>query len=150
MNCQKSIMLSNASRYAINAVIFLALEKNKGRKTGIKAIAEEINAPTPFLAKQLQILSRNKLVSSTKGPNGGFYLSEQNCKRKLIDVVKVLDGLSMFETCILGLHNCSDKKPCPIHHEVVELRNALYKGLKEKSIHEFAVEVEEGRTYIKL
>ena len=87
-------MLSNASKYAINAVLFLALDAHKDRKIGVKEIAAGIDVPVAFLAKLLQNLSRKGVVSSTKGPNGGFYLTEENRLQKLLVVIDHIDGLS--------------------------------------------------------
>ena len=69
-------MLTNACKYAIRSILYLAMHTNEQHKVGVKKIAEELESPQPFLAKLLQQLNKGKLVSSTKGPNGGFYLSK--------------------------------------------------------------------------
>jgi Rrf2 family iron-sulfur cluster assembly transcriptional regulator len=71
-------MLSSATKYTIRAVLYLATYTDISNKIGVKQIAEDLEIPQPFLAKLLQQLSRSKLVSSSKGPSGGFYLSEHN------------------------------------------------------------------------
>ena len=62
-------MLSNTSKYAIRAVIYLALFAGKEKKIGIKQISTDLSIPTPFLGKILQTLAKHKLLSSTKGPH---------------------------------------------------------------------------------
>jgi len=143
-------MLSNASKYAINAVLFLALDAHKERKVGAKEIADNIDIPVPFLSKLLQTLSRKGLISSTKGPNGGFYLTEENRAQKLLLVVDQIDGLSRLEECVLGLSNCSSEKPCPMHHLVQPLRISLLNELSTNSITAFAKKVQEGKTFLSL
>ena len=49
-------MLSNSCRYGIRAVIYLASQPLSNVKTGIKKISNDLNLPTPFLAKILQML----------------------------------------------------------------------------------------------
>ena len=71
-------MLSNSSKYAIRAVLYLANNSSVEKKLGSKKIAEEIDIPAPFLAKIFQVLSKANIISSTKGPNGGFYLTEKD------------------------------------------------------------------------
>jgi len=66
-------MLSNACKYAIRSILYLAINNKENKKFGVKKIAAELETPQPFLAKLLQQLTRNKLVSSAKGPTGGFY-----------------------------------------------------------------------------
>ena len=52
-------MLSNTSKYAIRAVIYLALYSTKEKKVGIKEVASELDIPSPFLGKILQQLARH-------------------------------------------------------------------------------------------
>lgn len=143
-------MLSNASKYAINAVLFLALDTNKDRKVGVKEIATSIDVPIAFLAKLLQNLSRKGVISSSKGPNGGFYLTEKNKAQKLLVVVDQIDGLTKLEECVLGLSECSSEKPCPLHHMVQPLRISLLHELSTNSITTFAKKVQEGSTFLNL
>lgn len=143
-------MLSNASKYAINAVLFLALDAHKERKVGAKEIAVSIDVPIPFLSKLLQDLSRKGIISSSKGPNGGFYLTEENRKQKLLVVVDQIDGLSKLEQCVLGLANCSSEKPCPMHTMVQPLRKKFLNELSSNSIAAFAKKVQEGKTFLSL
>ena len=44
-------MLSNSSKYAINAVIYLAVHSSVTRKIGVKDVAEALHIPSPFLVK---------------------------------------------------------------------------------------------------
>ena len=67
-------MLSNSCRYGIRAVIYLASQPICRYKTGIKQISNDLDLPTPFLAKILQQLAKQKILSSSKGPHGGFSL----------------------------------------------------------------------------
>ena len=71
-------MLSNACKYAIRALLYLAIHTDEATKIGVKKIADEIEVPQPFLSKLLRQLSTNKLISSTKGPGGGFFLDPVN------------------------------------------------------------------------
>jgi len=71
-------MLSNTCKYGIRAVIYLALHNAEEKKIGIKEISSELNIPTPFLGKILQMLAKNKMLISTKGPNGGFGLDRKS------------------------------------------------------------------------
>ena len=53
-------MLSNASQYAIRAVLFLANNSSATKKFSAKAIAEELEIPLHFIAKLLQQLAKGK------------------------------------------------------------------------------------------
>ena len=141
-------MLSNASKYALNADIYLATESSKDKKFGSKEIASAINVPSPFLAKLLQDLVKKDIISSAKGPGGGFYLSEENIKQPLLCIIAHIDGLSRFKECVLGLAACSDQKPCPLHFAVQPFKTALYEQLSANSIETFAAKVKSGETFL--
>ena len=143
-------MLSNASKYAINAVLFLALDAHKDRKVGAKEIAANIDVPVPFLSKLLQDLARKGIISSSKGPNGGFYLTRENRLQKLLVVVDQIDGLSKLEQGVLGLAECSSEKPCPLHDKVQPLRISLLGELSNNSITTFAKKIQDGNTFLSL
>ena len=78
-------MISNSSKYAIKAVLYLALHSSEENKVMVKDMAEPINVPQAYIAKLLQELAKRKLISSTRGPKGGFYLSEEDKKGNLIN-----------------------------------------------------------------
>jgi len=134
-------MLSNACKYAIRSVLYLAINSSEKNKIGVKIIAEELETPQPFLAKLLQQLTRDRLVSSTKGPNGGFFLDADDKKNAIWDVVKSIDGTSKFDNCFLGLSKCDDKNPCPVHFIVSPFKQKILESFKDKTIEEYIIEI---------
>lgn len=141
-------MLSNSSKYAIRAVLYLANNSSVEKKLGSKKIAEEIDIPAPFLAKIFQILSKAHIIKSTKGPNGGFYLTKKELSKNLLRVIESIDGLHAFNSCFLGLPTCSEENQCAVHHIVVPFRDTLLKELSGRSISEFAEDARKGKTFI--
>lgn len=142
-------MLSNAAKYAIRSVLYLALHAEK-EKIGVKKIAEELDVPQPFLAKLLQQLTRNKLVSSLKGPLGGFYLDESNRNNSVWDVIKCIDGIEKFDQCFMGLASCGDKNPCPVHFTVAPFKKKILNDFKDKTIQKFANKTKLKGGYLSL
>jgi Rrf2 family protein len=134
-------MFSKACQYAIRAVLFLASETSHGQRIGVKEIAEALEVPGPFLAKLLQQLTRNGLISSVKGPHGGFFLSEADRSRSLKEVAECIDGPQVFSTCILGLPICSSENPCPLHKEALAYRQGLLQIVGHNSIGEIALQI---------
>ncbi len=143
-------MLSNQSKYAIRAVIYLAIYSNKSSKLGSKKVANLIDVPAPFLAKILQKLSKTKLILSTKGPNGGFYMTNKELSRSLMDIIECIDGLEFFKSCFVGLPRCSDENPCAIHHVASPCRDILIRELSERTIADFAEDTKIGKSFIFL
>ncbi len=143
-------MLSNACKYAIRSILYLAMHVEEKEKIGVKKIAEALETPQPFLAKLLQQLTKSRLVSSSKGPHGGFFLNEKNLKNSIWDVVKCIDGTSKFEQCFLGLSTCGDENPCPVHFTVAPFKKKILSDFRDKSIEEFVNEIKLKGRYISL
>ena len=106
-------------------MLFIAQKSKSNTKVGVKQIARAIDSPEPFIAKILQELSRKGLLSSSKGPTGGFFLDKAGLKQNLAQIVSAVDGDKLFTGCGLGLKSCSEKKPCPIHDDFVMLRKQI-------------------------
>ncbi|MFY9152221.1 MAG: Rrf2 family transcriptional regulator [Prolixibacteraceae bacterium] len=131
-------MLSNTCKYAIRALIYLGKNSEDGTKIGIKKISSDLEIPTPFLGKILQNLVKQKILVSTKGPNGGFGLGKKPEDISLYDIVKVVDGEDFFKNCLLGLKPCAshtdEDKPCPVHSRFGPIRIELLHFYEETSI----------------
>ena len=142
-------MLSTSCKYALRAAVYLSARTDYSARAGIKQIAEEIEANEHTTGKILQLLVRERVIASTKGPNGGFYIARHAKKIHLIDIVKVVDGVDFFFECGLGLHKCSERKPCPIHHTYKVSREKLYKEFSTITIQQLASNIEKGEAFLK-
>ncbi|MGI9547683.1 MAG: RrF2 family transcriptional regulator [Flavobacteriaceae bacterium] len=141
-------MLSNSSKYALKAVLYLSLYSDDNNKLFVKDISENTDIPRAYTAKLLQELARRNLISSTRGPKGGFYVSEENRQQCVMSIVDAIDGKSKMETCMLGLEDCDESKPCPLHHLIVSSRTALIQVLETKTIQDLATELEHKRAFM--
>lgn len=141
-------MFSKACEYGIRAVIYIVAKSKDGKKAGIKDICREIGAPEHFTAKILQNLSRMEIINSTKGPNGGFFI-EEGRDIKLIQIVRAIDGNKLFTGCALGIKECSEIKPCPVHFEFKQIRDSLQHMLASTSVYELTEGLEKGLVFLK-
>ena len=141
-------MFSKACEYAIRALLFIAQKSKDGSKVGIREIAKGIDSPEHFIAKILQDLSRKGLVQSQKGPAGGFYLDKESANYTLADVVRTVDGDSLFSGCGLGLKQCSEKKPCPLHHTFKKIRSDITDMLESAKLGEFNKQLEKNLLFL--
>lgn len=141
-------MLSKSSKYAIRAVLYLTLNSSEEKKFSPLQIADEINIPAPFLAKTLQQLTKHRLISSAKGRNGGFYLTNDDKQNTIISIIECIDGQDKIVECFLGLPTCSDENPCAIHHLVAPMRNNLVDELTNNTIEEFCHLITQHDEYV--
>lgn len=142
-------IFSKTCEYAIRSVLFISHKTAAGERVGIKEIAAGIDSPEHFLAKILQDLSRKGLVNSAKGPNGGFYMDTESLKRPLSEIVEAVDGDSLFYGCGLGLKECSEINPCPLHYQFKDIRNRIHQMLNSITIGNFNEELMKGLLSLK-
>jgi len=131
-------MLSNTCKYAVRALIYLGKFSVDDTKIGIKKISGDLLIPTPFLGKILQSLVRQKILISTKGPNGGFGLGKKADEISLYDIVRIMDGDDFFTHCLIGMQPCTihaeTEKPCPVHSRFGPIRTQLLQFYQETTI----------------
>lgn len=143
-------MFSKACEYAIRATVFIARQSLEGGRASLAGISHEIDSPMAFTAKILQQMVRAGIITSIRGNRGGFYLSPDGMKEKMIaEIVEVMDGDAVYTDCGLGLKSCSALQPCPAHERFVSIRNELKEVLETTSIYSMATGLKEGLTFLK-
>ena len=144
-------MLSSTCRYAIKAVIYIGANSVENQWIGIKKISKDLDIPGPFLGKILQILARHKILSSTKGPNGGFGLGRNPDKIRLIDIVEIIDGMDSYKKCIIGVKDCTElENQCTLHTRYAHLREEIKKIFEMETIAELVAEFKSGNQEITI
>jgi Rrf2 family protein len=120
----------------MQAVLYLAAQNNRDNIPA-EEIANKLSIPKEFVSKILQSLTESGIVNSQKGKAGGFSIAKDPKRIKLIDIVAAIDGLSMFQSCVLGFPHCSPDNPCPLHNKWGELRTKAYSMLTDESLDHF-------------
>jgi Rrf2 family iron-sulfur cluster assembly transcriptional regulator len=132
-----SIIFSRQCEYALQATSYLAL-KPKGQMTSIKELTKVLNIPYHFLGKILQALAYKGLLTSQKGPTGGFALTMDPHEITLFHIVDAVDGNAFLNKCVMGFPECGGKNPCAVHDTWGSLRDGIYNMLISKNIGEIA------------
>lgn len=114
----------------------------------MRDLGEALDIPVHFLGKIMQNLVRHDILSSTKGPNGGFFLRRDQYDSTLIRIVELIDGLQAFSRCGLGLAMCSDERPCPIHDAVKPYRDKLENQLRGRTISQLVQAIANGEAFV--
>lgn len=147
-------MLSNTCKYAIRALIYLGKFSEPNKRIGIKKISEDLSLSSPFLGKILQNLVKQKVLISTKGPNGGFALARNADEITLWDIVTKVDGEEFFTNCLISLQPCkthdSSKPLCPIHAQYDKLRTEISRFYKETTLEIISQDIDKYEDLVKL
>jgi Rrf2 family transcriptional regulator, iron-sulfur cluster assembly transcription factor len=131
-----TVIFSKKCEYGLQAVLFLAA-RSPQEVIPVEEIAGKLNIPKEFVSKILQSLTESGIILSKKGKSGGFALAKDPRMIRLIDIVSAIDGLSMFNSCVLGFPNCNPDRPCPLHDKWGELRTRAYDMLTDETLDAF-------------
>ncbi|MCB9050543.1 MAG: Rrf2 family transcriptional regulator [Lewinellaceae bacterium] len=143
-------MFSKACEYGIRASVYLARQAEKGERASLAEIAKAIDSPMAFTAKILQLLARNEIIISYKGPSGGYEISEERLARiRLSHIVKAIDGDKVYRGCGLGLKECNASKPCPLHFQFKAIRDELKEMLQSTTVQDLANELHRRPAFLK-
>ena len=144
-------MFSKSTEIALRAVIFIARKSSEEKNLGLDEIARGLNSPRSFTAKILQKLTAgNGLISSVRGPNGGFYITDKNRKKSVRAIISIMGEDEVIDRCVLGLKQCSELKPCPLHAEFKLIKRQLIDLFESRTIQSLADDMENGEAGVLL
>lgn len=143
-------MFSKACEYGIRASIYIAKQSQLNYRVGLKDIAQAIDSPEAFTAKILQQLVKSGIITSVKGPTGGFEMDKKQLNQiTLKKIVYAIDGDTVYKGCGLGLKECSEKSPCPLHDKFKAIRDELNEMLTNTTIADLANDLHQGATFLR-
>ena len=144
------MIFSKSTEYEIRATMFLCLNSSGSECFKINTIASAIDSPPFFTSKILQSLVRQNIISSTKGPKGGFYIDKKSKSIILYDLIIAVEGPDFFDKCLLGLNKCSEKNPCPLHKYFKKHKEELKLLFKKKTISDIMNESIKNEIHLRL
>ena len=142
-------MFSKACEYGIKAIVYIATQSIEGHRAKIGDIIDHVGSPEAFTAKILGALTKHNIVKSQTGPYGGFEIELSRMKEiRLSEIVFAIDGDTLYNGCGLGLSECSDSYPCPIHLKFVKIRTQLKEMLETTTIYNLAIGLKAGKSIL--
>lgn len=110
-------MLSSTVEYALRAMLHLASVR-AAEALNSETIALRTKVPKGYLSKIMRDLVLAGLVTSRRGPSGGFTLARDASRISILDVVNAVDPIHRIRTCPLG--NPAHVHLCPLHRRLDE------------------------------
>ncbi len=133
-------MITNSSKYAIKALLYLA-SLPSDEWVQVSAVAERIDVPGPYLAKLMKQLARQEMIESKRGVSGGVRLKSKDLN--LFDICKSLDDPIVKAACFLNAEACSGDSPCPFHNEWGAIRQRFLSFLQRSTLRRYSAELKE-------
>ncbi len=142
-------MYGKATETAIAAMSRLAEVWDDGKtRQSADDIARERGLQRPFVAKVLTTLSQHGLVTGSRGPGGGFHLAREPRKIRLYDVFRLFEREDTSNACPFGHGTCGVGEPCPLHHKLVRVNEAIHEVLHNSTFEEFRVAAQNGKAQL--
>lgn len=126
-------MFSQTIEYALRAMVHLAAVESDVSLTS-EIIAERTKVPKGYLSKILRDLVVADLVSSLRGPNGGFTLARPSKDISVLDVINAVDPITRIKKCPLG--NPAHVNLCPLHKRLDDAIAMIEREFKRTSLAE--------------
>ena len=129
------MLLSKSCEYGIRAALYLASQLQK-EFIPIHVIGEVLGVSPHFLTKILQHLTQAGIMQSLRGPRGGVALACSPSELRLHEIVIAIDGPGLFTECVLGMPDCGEGQPCPLHERWSQAREQVFAMFSELTLEE--------------
>jgi Rrf2 family protein len=128
------MIFSKSFGYALRGVLYIAFRQDTSKYVQVGEIASSISVPKHFMGKILKRLAKENIVTSTKGPSGGFTINDRTLATSLLQLAEVTGDIEVLHSCVLQFKECDGSKPCPLHKQMEGMRNKLGATLANTSI----------------
>lgn len=142
------MIFSKSFGYALRGILFVTL-KSEERPVQLDEIAAALGVPRHFMGKIMKRVVQQNILSSQKGPSGGFRTNEFTLERKLIDVFEVTDHPENLKRCVLSRGECSPLHLCRLHDLIEPMKQPLNKLLYHTTIGDLMPKGAEGKFQVK-
>ena len=129
-------LIKRNSDYALSSLAYLG-SFPIGKKFTIKLIAKKQGIPAAFLKKIFQKLSLQKIVSSQRGPSGGFYLLKKPRKIPLRKILESVQGRISLSDCLFENNLCNRSRTCKIRVGLSDIQKKLISSLDKYNLEDF-------------
>ena len=124
--------LTTKGRYAVTAMLDLAMHHGEGPIT-LADIAQRQGISLSYLEQLFSRLRKQHLVSSVRGPGGGYTLGRDADSIFVAEVISAVDESVDTRRCG-GAHNCQDNQQCLTHDLWQDLSKRIYEYLNRISL----------------
>jgi Rrf2 family protein len=131
--------ISTKGEYGIRAMLYIAMHADHGPVTSHE-IARHQGIPEPYLRQILALLSKERLILSNRGPQGGHILSRPANQISLRHILLTLEGQTTPIDQILSLPCAIDVGPqhCAIREVFLEVKEAVDRILSSINLADMA------------
>ena len=128
------MIFSKSFGYALRGILYVAIQQKQADHISIAEISERLEVPKHFLAKIMKRVAEEGILHSTRGPHGGFSITDTTLQTRIMEIAKLTESVNPMNTCVLSFRKCNAKKPCPLHSRFAEIKDLMTDSLSNTTI----------------
>ncbi len=132
------LRLNRITDYAV--VVLTRMAHDPRRLVTAPQLSEESNVPAPTVAKVLKALTKEGLLASQRGVNGGYLLARSARDISMFEVIRALEGPVNLTACVDGVEGgCDVEQLCPVRGNWDRVNQAIKSALDGVTLEDMAV-----------
>jgi len=126
-------LISRTAAYAMEAVLAIGRQP-PDEPVRAADLADSLGLPPNYLSKILNSLARAGILSSGRGPTGGFRLARDAALITVEDIVGQFEDVGASRRCFLGRGQCNDNNSCPMHEDWKRVSRPMFDFFHETTL----------------
>lgn len=126
------LKISKLADYAV--LIMHCLSQHMDERYSAAAVSERIGIAAPTVSKILKLLNEAKLVTSTRGTQGGYQLARASENMSLADIVTAIDGSPAMTECSQVNGCCQYDQHCELRSNWQYINDIIFKVLNHVTL----------------
>lgn len=114
---------STTTEYALRILSYMALQENKLYRAD--DVIEDLQIPQRYLRKLLTKLTKNGILKSIQGKQGGYKIAREIENISLLDIVEAAGEKIGMDECFFGLNKCSFHENCTLHTKWADISDQI-------------------------
>ncbi len=124
-------IITKNSDYAVRTLCSLVKAENF---VSTRTISKETNVPLPYLRRIIDTLTKEKILETKEGKNGGVKLKKDPSSIKLSDIIRLFQGEIQVSRCVFRKALCPNRKNCLLRKKLLDIEKILIKQFENITI----------------
>ena len=135
-------LYSKSCEYAVRALT--VVDRNKDCFQ-VDEICRKAKVPAHYASKAIARLADAGILEAVRGRGGGYRFIMNPGKIPVLKLIEAIDGQDAFRRCVMGLPQCGDQRPCPLHATWQGVKGKYLQDLQDKTLEDLMRFSEFGR-----
>ncbi len=118
------VRISKLTDYGV--LMMSQLARKPGAVMSAYELAEKLSLPVPTVSKTLKCLTQNGLLTSQRGPSGGYKLSRAPDSITLLEIIDAFEGPLALTECSAKDSECAIEVDCRLRNQWISINRFVY------------------------